>query len=184
MDQASRKMSRGMSYHDCIRLIRQYFDFLATHTTPIDEQDWKDQPSIWPNDCFWPISALRSSIAGCQGEKLSKCHDRPLPTQSGHYGHGSAPWILRKSAPSFLSATMFQATVTDAKVSSNCRFARTRLAYQLDCLALKLFCEQPSFTCHVIPPIRTTYLPKVFVMVWEGQAPLLASRVSIASIIS
>jgi len=32
--------------------------------------------------CFWLIAARRTRIAGCECEKLAKCHDRLLPTQS------------------------------------------------------------------------------------------------------
>lgn len=32
---------------------------------------------------FWPNPAVRLSIAGCQAGKLTDCHDRQQPTQSG-----------------------------------------------------------------------------------------------------
>ena len=32
---------------------------------------------------FWPISAVRPSIAGCRSEKVTNGHDRPQLTRSG-----------------------------------------------------------------------------------------------------
>jgi hypothetical protein len=43
------------------------------------------------------------------------------------------------------------------------------LAYQFDCLALEHFRKQPSFRWDAIPPIATSYLSELNVMLVEGQ---------------
>src|SRR5471030_1872649 len=67
------------------------------------------------------------------------------------------------------SAPAPQQISTNAKVAGDTRLTCPGLAYQLDCFALKLFRKQPSFTCHVIPLIVSSYLSKVSVKLREGQ---------------
>jgi hypothetical protein len=71
-------------------------------------------------------------------------------------------------------ALQFHPEVTQprAKPSSAASCAKSAAASRTgtcrtDCLALELFRKQPSFTCHVIPPIGTSYLSEVPVMLGE-----------------